>query len=402
VDPHSFTIIVQSQSADDDGAVCHGFPQLAAVQPCRVLVVGDTETTSWRDDLARLLLTQFGSTAAASGQHCNGPGGLGCWATDEPAARNLLVVVAGEQAPSARLSELADDWRTRGFETVGVFRADLNPDHVLPQTMLAQHAPSWRSDICEVAAEIVDSVILGDEERRVFVSYSHADGSAIAERLVDILTRLRFDVFLDRFRLAPGLDFVERIADELVDKAMIVVVETPHAVRSPWVRHEVSTAVSRRLGLVAVHLGTGPTVAEIDERARCRVDDDDAIGAFLLEQHRNQLRERQEALLDSVWRSLRRAGLALGQIKVDADGFSVGSHGHQYVLTVRPRPADLHRFRMAHERAGHTMDAVVIHPQPMRIDRRRDLGWLCDSTGVVQVDEGLIDVAAGQIEAGTL
>ncbi|HUY52611.1 MAG TPA: toll/interleukin-1 receptor domain-containing protein [Streptosporangiaceae bacterium] len=402
MDPHSFTVIVQSQSADGDEAVCHGFPQLAAVQPCRVLVVGDAETTSWRGDLVGILLTQLSSTAATSGLRCDGPGALRCWATAEIAARNLLVVVAGEHAPSARLSEFVDGWRTRGFETVGVFRADLNPDHVLPQVMLAQHAPSWQADIREVAAEIVDSVVLCDEERRVFVSYSHAGGSAIAERLVDVLTRLRFDVFLDRFRLAPGTDFVERIADELVDKAMIVVVETPQAVRSPWERHEVSTAVSRRLGLVALHLGTGPAVAEIDERARCRVDDDNAIGAFLLEQHRNQLRERREALLDSVWHSLRRAGLAVGQIKVNADGFSIGSHGHEYVLTVRPRPADLHRFRLAHERAGQTMDAVVIHPQPMRIDRRRDLGWLCDSTGVIQVDEGLIDVAASQIEAGTL
>jgi TIR domain len=65
--------------------------------------------------------------------------------------------------------------------------------------------------------------------------------------LADLLSRLRFDVFLDRFRLAPGVDFVERIVDELVDKAMIVAVDTRHAVRSSWVRHEVATAVNRRL-----------------------------------------------------------------------------------------------------------------------------------------------------------
>jgi TIR domain len=70
------------------------------------------------------------------------------------------------------------------------------------------------------------------EDRRVFISYAHADGGPIAERLFDLLTRLRFDVFLDRFRRNPGVDFIERIADELADKAMIAVVETPHAVRS--------------------------------------------------------------------------------------------------------------------------------------------------------------------------
>jgi hypothetical protein len=316
--------------------------------------------------------------------------------------RNLAVVVAGEQPPSMALEELINQWRSHGFDTLGVFRADLNPDHVLPQAMIAQHAPSWQADVLEVAAEIVDSVLLGAEERRVFVSYSHADGSATAERLVDIATRLRFDVFLDRFRLVPGADFVERIDDELVDKAMIVVVETPCAVRSLWVRHEVSTAVSRRLGVAAVHLNGGPTISGIDELARCRIDDDEVIATFLLNQHRTQLRERREALLDSVWRSLRRAGLAPGQIEPEADGFRIKHPGRAYVLTVRPRPANLHWFRLAHERAGPATETVVVHPQPIRVDRRRDIAWLTATTGVVEVDEGLVDAAADEIAAGTL
>src|SRR5262249_41133490 len=158
-----------------------------------------------------------------------------------------------------------------------------------------------------------------------------------------LLSALRFDVFLDRFRLDPGTDFIERIGDELVDKAMIVVVETPRAVRSSWVRHEVATAVKRRLGLAAVHLQPGPAIGEIDELARCRTDDDDAITDFLLGQHRTQLRQRREALLESVWKSLTRAGLPEGQIRPIAHGYQVHSPGRTYVLTVSPRPADLHR-----------------------------------------------------------
>jgi hypothetical protein len=55
---------------------------------------------------------------------------------------------------------------------------------------------------------------------------------------------------------------------------MVVVVETPRAVRSPWVQLEVSTVVSRRLGLAAVHLKGGPRIREIDELSRCRIDND--------------------------------------------------------------------------------------------------------------------------------
>jgi hypothetical protein len=286
-----------------------------------------------------------------------------------------------------------------------VFRADLNPDEVLPSAMRAQHAPSWQSDVREVAGEIVDSVVLGTEDRRVFISYAHADGAQTAERLFDLLSKLRFDVFLDRFRLDPGADFIERIADELVDKAMIVVVETPHAVRSSWVRHEVATAVKRRLGLAALHLQPGPAIGEIDELARCRTDDDNVITNFLLGQHRAQLRQRREALLESVWQSLTRAGtqagLARNKIRPTANGYQVQSPLRTYVLTVCPRPADLHRFRLAKESAP-ALDAVVIHPQPQRMDRRRDLEWLSETTGMIEIDEGLFDPAADQLVAGML
>jgi hypothetical protein len=126
---------------------CRGFPQLAAVQPTRVLVVADGAAAVWRDDLFDVLATQLGLATAVGMQDCYGPGGFDCWATREPGVRNPLVVVASEQPPSAKLSQFADDWRSRGFETLGVFRADLNPDDVLPLAMQAQHAPSWQADV---------------------------------------------------------------------------------------------------------------------------------------------------------------------------------------------------------------------------------------------------------------
>src|SRR5262249_38956889 len=153
----------------------------------------------------------------------------------------------------------------------------------------------------------------------------------------------------------------ERIADELIDKAMIVVVETPHAVSSSWVRQEVATAIDRRLGLAAIHLEPGPVIGEIDEIARCRHNNDAAITRFVLDQHRRRLRRRREALLNSGWESLDRAvnqaGLGPGQIRPTANGFEVHSTARTYVLTVCPRPADLHRFRLAKEGAA-ARDAV--------------------------------------------
>lgn len=47
-EPHSFTIILQTQQAGDPATTCLGFPQLAAIQPTRVLVVADEAATAWR------------------------------------------------------------------------------------------------------------------------------------------------------------------------------------------------------------------------------------------------------------------------------------------------------------------------------------------------------------------
>ncbi|HEX7303717.1 toll/interleukin-1 receptor domain-containing protein [Lentzea sp.] len=398
VDPRSFTVIVQSQ----DGPVgsCRGFPRIAAAGPTRLLVHSDPENRWERERLADEVVRELDRTGGSS-EDCGGPCGFECFAVTEPGVRHLLVFVAGAAAPSPDAERFVEAWLARGWDAFGVFENGLNPDAVLPAALRHQHAPSWDGDVREVAGELLDELLLGGEERKVFLSYSHQDGTDTAMRVADVLTHLGFDVFLDRFTLTPGVDFLERINDELLDKSMVVVVETPAAVQSPWVRQEVATAAARRLGLAAVNLSGTSGVSEVAEQSRCRVDDDSAIGAFLLGQHRAQLRHRKESLLESVRLSLLRAGVPPGDLTPTAEGFVVDSGPRGYVLTVRPRPADLHRFRLAHERAGGH-DAVVVHPTPVRADRRRDVEWLCVEADVVEVDEGLFDATADDIAAGLL
>lgn len=259
----------------------------------------------------------------------------------------------------------------------------------------------WYRDPDETVPELLDVILLAGEERRVFISYATSDGTALAERLAGILNAQRYDVFLDRFRLAPGVDFYERIEDELVDKAMVVVVETPGALASPWVRYEVNTAITARLGVVALNLDRRPRLAMIDERSRCRVDDDGAIGDFVVEQHRSQMSDRRATMLTSAWRAFRRAGIPPAGIITDPDGFRVTANtGDTYAVAVCPRPADLRRFRLTAEQAGATARPVIVHPRPVRADRRRDLAWLATSAAVREVDEGRLLAEAARIAAG--
>lgn len=331
---------------------------------------------------------------------CGGPGGRLCWATRTPAARNILLVIANGNPPQARLENYVKDWLDDGFEAFGFFESRLDPKIVLPTAMRGQLAVAWQDDVREVAGEIVDVAIMGLEDRRIFISYSRKDGSATAERLATILAGLRFDVFLDRFRIPPGADLVERISDELVDKAMVVVVETQESFRAPWVWWEIYTAISRRLGVAAVNLTRTPRFVGIDETARCRDADDDELEKFLLEQHRSQMSHKRQNLMQSVWRSLsREVGPAF--VHPVADGYRVEKPPAQYAITVQTRPADLHRFRIAHQRA-ETAAPVLIHPRPQRADRKQDLLWLSQESGVAEVDEGLIDRAARKIATGQL
>lgn len=398
MNPESFTLILQSNIAAGPSTTCLGYSAVPLMQPTRLLLVGDIGSATNVDRLFDALGTAFSPLSAGGGELCYGPGGLDCWATTTPRVRNVLVVVAGYGPPTTTLDRVVDDYMNHGFEAFGFFKSGLNPDHVLPTTMRSQHAVTWQVDIREIAGEVVDIAVMGLEDRRTFISYSRRDGSGIAELLADILTELRFDVFLDRFQIPPGADFIERISDELTDKAMVVVVETAEALRSDWVRYEVWEAESRRLGLAAVNLTGVPPIQGIDEMGRCRDPDRDVLKKFLLEQHRTQMSEKRQNLMQSVWRALSRE-LGRASVRPRADGFRVEAPSAHYGIAVQTRPADLHRFRLTHERAG-TATPVIIHPQPRRVDRRQDLAWLSDASGVVEVDEGLIAMVARKIGTG--
>jgi len=398
MDPESFTLILQSNIAGASSTTCVGYSAVPLMQPTRLLLVGDAGSATNVDRLFDALKHEFSPLSAGGLSLCSGPGGLDCWATTTPAARNVLVIVAGDYPPATGLDRVVDDYINHGFEAFGFFKSGLNPDHVLPTAMRTQHAVTWRDDIREIAGEIVDIVVMGAEDRRTFISYSRRDGSGIAEHLADILTELRFDVFLDRFRIPPGADFIERISDELTDKAMVVVVETAGAVGSRWVRHEINEAECRRLGLAAVNLTGVPPIQGIDEMARCRDPDTDVLAKFLLEQHRTQMSEKRQNLMQSVWRALSRE-VGRASVRPRADGFRVDTPSAHYGIAVQTRPADLHRFRLTHERAG-AATPVIIHPQPQRVDRRQDLAWLSEASRVVEVDEGLIAMVARKIGTG--
>src|SRR5262245_29330773 len=62
---------------------------------------------------------------------------------------------------------------------------------------------------------------------RLFVSYAHSDGSALAQRLADDLARSGHEVWWDRDRLRPGASWTGTI-EEAIDNAAVVIALLSH------------------------------------------------------------------------------------------------------------------------------------------------------------------------------
>lgn len=78
--------------------------------------------------------------------------------------------------------------------------------------------------------------------QRIFVSHSHKDNK-FTKRLVTDLQTAGADVWVDLTKIAYN-DFVKKINDGLTNRQWLVLVQTPHALRSAWVQLEVNAAIA--------------------------------------------------------------------------------------------------------------------------------------------------------------
>ena len=84
---------------------------------------------------------------------------------------------------------------------------------------------------------------------KIFVSYRGVDGSEIAEQVNSHLRTLGHHTFLDRAKefdgeptILPGNPVQKEIDDALDTANLILLIDTPRAPESPWIKHEIDTA----------------------------------------------------------------------------------------------------------------------------------------------------------------
>ncbi|MBC8492343.1 MAG: toll/interleukin-1 receptor domain-containing protein [Chloroflexi bacterium] len=94
--------------------------------------------------------------------------------------------------------------------------------------------------------------ICGDKTEQVFISHATEDAQ-FAHRLADDLQRLGVQVWIAPESIRPGEGWVEAIERGLAESSHMVVVLTPAALESEWVRKETDVAIAQeRKGLIQV------------------------------------------------------------------------------------------------------------------------------------------------------
>lgn len=104
-----------------------------------------------------------------------------------------------------------------------------------------------------IVSAVLELLRLIPRQRRVFLSYKRSESREVAVQLLEHLTSLQFDVFLDTHGVPPGENFQDVLWHRLSDSDVLVTLDTPTYFESRWTRHEYGRALAK--SLVPLRLG---------------------------------------------------------------------------------------------------------------------------------------------------
>jgi hypothetical protein len=308
----------------------------------------------------------------------------------------VVVFLAGEIDVDVALEEI----REAGDRSIAVLPLlDAHTAaHELPEPLRRLNALRWDEDPGSALRAVLRLLGLIEEERKLFLSYRRAETSGLAVQLRRELSERSYDVFLDRFSVPPAEDFQRRLDIELADKAFVVVLESPAAVDSPWVAHEIAYALDHQisvLGLTMPETRTHQCFPAIDEAFRIRLTDHDLTGsagdpdrrlspptlASILDgiewRYASLMRRRRQQLLGSLRDWLRRAG----HHEVAEHGWAIIAstpNGIEtaYLVTPRaPTPRNVQELDRVRDKSN---DGLVVFAAPTQDpDDAALIDWIC-------------------------
>jgi hypothetical protein len=276
----------------------------------------------------------------------------------------------------------------------------LDTDVSLPTPFKEPQIAFWRNDIDEVIPYIFGLIGISEEDQRIFISYRRKDTSALAEQLFDRLHHEGFDVFLDRFSINPAVNFQNRLYQELADKAMIVFLESPTFLSSPWIQLEIAFAIKYRLGYLSININNSPKILLVDDEYRrnivmrsCGRKASKAILDGLItdirQQHSIALYRKRNYLNNNIIAALQTKGAV---VNFDKSGFinvfnSSGKLNYKIWATARPPKVNDYHYTDI----SHTTGLKVIFGPEFKEHKREVLNtWLSQKSVIDYYNEGQI------------
>ncbi len=170
---------------------------------------------------------------------------------------------------------------------------------------------------------------------RIFVSHSHKD-NVFTARLVADLRATGADVWVDTDKITYN-DFVQHINDGLANRDWLVLVQTPDALRAPWVRTEVNAALN--MSLQGRMRGVIPVLARV-----CDPDDVPALWSTL---HRYDATRDYNAALAGLVHALGLSAPAVMPLAAPIPSAPATPTAHTTIPLPPPLPHDRFPARLA-------------------------------------------------------
>ncbi|MGH2948622.1 MAG: toll/interleukin-1 receptor domain-containing protein [Solirubrobacteraceae bacterium] len=408
-----------------DTRECRGFTDVSVARPVRILVHDGTSGSGGMSaSLAialRRAMSALGHEVPRHQMPCGCELQSPCRARDEPGTINVLVWVGSADDPDASETDLTHAWLGGSPRTAAVAMVPegRNPDDAVPEPLRDRQVVWWNGDADRAAQDVLAAAEVVTADRRVFVSYSHADGVDLANAVFHALSEARFSVFLDAFALAPGSDFAERIEHELLDKTFLVLIETREALASSWVLRELAFARRHRLGIASVWPAGGPRLGSIGRSRRWEVPAGalgtassggpalvgaaaDDLRDLVSRLHGEAMLHRRRVLVGGMRAALRRMGVLGSDVVAVPGGLDVDAGGQRWPVGLSPRPATLVDMHALARRAPAGQRGVVVSATPRGRPEGEALGWLGGTTPVAHWDEGRLLSLAGALVSGRI